>query len=59
MVANDLTSALGTGDGQLDISFAADDLPDAGMYRFAVTATQTEIFDLCGGWLEILPAIPS
>lgn len=63
-VANALTIAAGAGTGQLTISFAADDEPTAGMYRFAVTGKETvllvtNVFDVCGGWLEILPAIPS
>ena len=59
MVANDLTIVAGTDTNQLVVSFEAADLPTAGMYRFAVVGEQTETFDICSGWLEILPAIPS
>jgi hypothetical protein len=45
--------------GELTVSFAAATLPTAGMYEFAITATETELFDLCSGKLEILPAIPT
>jgi hypothetical protein len=57
--ANTLTVAKGAGTGQLTVSFAVADAPTAGMYRFNITATETELFDLCSGWVEILPALPS
>lgn len=57
-VALTITTAAGT-TGLTTISFAAADLPTAGMYRFLINATETEVFDLCSGWLEILPAQPA
>lgn len=58
-VANTLTIAKGAGTGQLTITFTDAQTLVAGMYDFAVSATETDIFDLLSGKLEILPAIPS
>jgi hypothetical protein len=58
-VANTLAVAKGAGTGQLTVSFAVADAPTAGLYGFAITATETELFDLCSGKIEILPALPS
>jgi len=58
-VANTLTVALGSGTGDFTITFADTDSLTAGMYRFQVTATETDVFELCSGWIEITPEIPS
>lgn len=61
-VANMLPVALGAAavTGQLVITLpdAPVDLPTAGMYGFSISATDTDVFDVCSGWLEILPAMP-
>ncbi len=57
-VTRDVPKPVGTA-GQLDISFDVADAPTAGMYRFLVTATETELFDLCSGWIEINYAQPA
>ena len=53
-----ITKPVGTA-GQLTITFTDSQTLVAGVYDFAVSATETEIFDLLSGKLEILPAIPS
>jgi len=58
-VANTLTTAKGAGTGQITISFAATDSLIAGLYRFAITAVETETFEVCSGWLEIASEVPS
>ncbi len=59
-VANTLTVVASVAaSGELTVSFAFDDLPTAGLYEFAIKATETELFDLCSGKLEILPAVPT
>ena len=58
-VANVLTVANGGATGDVTLSFAVADAPTAGMYRFSVKAVDTDTFELCSGWLEIDPAIPT
>jgi len=59
-VANTLTVAKTVAaSGEITVSFAAADVPAAGMYEFVITATETELFDLCSGKLEIMPAVPT
>lgn len=57
--ATSIDCALGgdTGSIVLGIPSTADQV--AGMYRFSITGTQVDIFDICGGWIEMLPAIPT
>ena len=59
-VATTLTVALGAGTGQITVSLdAATATTVAGMFRFQITGTETEEFDLLSGWLEIQPGIPT
>jgi len=44
--------------GQIAVGFFAAGTHVAGMYDFAITGTETEVFDLVSGKLEILPARP-
>ena len=48
----------GVVDGQIAVGFFAAGTHVAGMYDFAITGTETEVFDLVSGKLEILPARP-
>jgi len=58
-VANDLTVSNGGATGDATLSFSVASAPTAGMYRFSIQAVDTDTFELCSGWLEITPAIPS
>lgn len=59
MEAVALTLAL-PGANALSMTFANDGGHVAGMYRFLIVATVAGLeYDLCSGWLEILPGIPS
>jgi len=44
--------------GQILTGFLAAGTHVAGMYDFTITGTETEVFDLCSGKIEILPARP-
>ncbi|MFH1603983.1 MAG: hypothetical protein ABIH03_08755 [Pseudomonadota bacterium] len=58
LVAKDVDVANGPAAGQLVLSLAAVTETTPGTHRFSITVTETQVYMLCSGWIEILPVKP-